>query len=210
MVRPPSGIFASQSELHIENAPFASDRKTDFRTKRLICVSLDFRAAGFSNSTDNDLGKTPSISDSIFKRIFVSSSTTHRRPTSSLSTKNEFCLTSKVSHGGRWREVCVSTTRDSYRSWLNRLVRLRFHFSRISYGIRLRSIPRTPRAPSAHRSFASRSCSFAPNGRALAFACGHKPVAVRRCRAPKFNFPPIRTGSSLKKWRRSNIRLFNA
>ena len=42
-----------------------------------------------------------------------------------------FCLTSKLSHGGRWRESCptegrISTIRDSYRSWLQRLVRLIF------------------------------------------------------------------------------------
>ena len=39
------------------------------------------------------------------------------------------CRTSKISHEGRWRDSCVSTRRDSYRSWLHRFVRLRFHYS---------------------------------------------------------------------------------
>ncbi len=34
-----------------------------------------------------------------------------------------FCLTSKVSRGGRWRRSCESTNCDSYRSWLHRVVR---------------------------------------------------------------------------------------
>jgi hypothetical protein len=38
-----------------------------------------------------------------------------------------FCLTSKMSRGGKWREPCVSRDRDIYRSWLHRLVRLSFH-----------------------------------------------------------------------------------
>ena len=39
-----------------------------------------------------------------------------------------FCLTSKMSHGGKWREPCVSRDRDIYRSWLHRMVRLSFVF----------------------------------------------------------------------------------
>ena len=37
------------------------------------------------------------------------------------------CLTSKMSHGGKWRRSCASTNCDIYRSWLHRLVRLIFH-----------------------------------------------------------------------------------
>jgi len=33
-----------------------------------------------------------------------------------------------MSHGGKWREPCVSRDRDIYRSWLHRLVRLSSHF----------------------------------------------------------------------------------
>ena len=37
-----------------------------------------------------------------------------------------FDLTSKMSHGGRWRDFLRSRNRDSYRSWLHRVVRLTF------------------------------------------------------------------------------------
>lgn len=40
------------------------------------------------------------------------------------------CLTSKISHGGRWRRACFSTICDIYRSWLHRVVRL-LSFSKI-------------------------------------------------------------------------------
>ncbi len=40
-----------------------------------------------------------------------------------------FCLTSKMSHGGKWRGSGASRNRDIYRSWLHRFVRLIFHFS---------------------------------------------------------------------------------
>ena len=35
----------------------------------------------------------------------------------------DLCLTSKMSHGGRWRGSGVSQNRDIYRSWLHRIVR---------------------------------------------------------------------------------------
>jgi hypothetical protein len=35
-----------------------------------------------------------------------------------------FGLTSKMSHGGKWRRSCESTNCDIYRSWLHRFVRL--------------------------------------------------------------------------------------
>jgi hypothetical protein len=38
------------------------------------------------------------------------------------------CLTLKMSHGGKWRDFLRSRNRDTYRSWLHRLVRLIFHF----------------------------------------------------------------------------------
>ena len=53
------------------------------------------------------------------------------------------CRTSKVSHGGSWRESCptegrISTIRDSYRSWLHRFVRLiGIHFRLQSSGFAL-------------------------------------------------------------------------
>jgi hypothetical protein len=37
-----------------------------------------------------------------------------------------FCLTSKMSHGGKRRGSCASRNRDVYRSWLHRVVRLTF------------------------------------------------------------------------------------
>jgi len=37
-------------------------------------------------------------------------------------------LTSKMSHGGKWRGACVSRNRDIYRNWLHRLVRLILSF----------------------------------------------------------------------------------
>jgi hypothetical protein len=43
-----------------------------------------------------------------------------------------------MSHGGSWRGTGYSRNRDSYRSWLHRVVRLSFHFllflSKISDG----------------------------------------------------------------------------
>ena len=45
-----------------------------------------------------------------------------------------FCLTSKVSHGGKWRDFLRSRNRDTYRSWLHRFVRLIFLFHFISVG----------------------------------------------------------------------------
>jgi hypothetical protein len=36
------------------------------------------------------------------------------------------CLTSKMSHGGRWRDFLRSRNRDIYRSWHHRVVRLVF------------------------------------------------------------------------------------
>ena len=38
------------------------------------------------------------------------------------------CPTSKMSHEGKWRGACVSRNRDIYRNWLQRFVRLSFHF----------------------------------------------------------------------------------
>jgi len=57
----------------------------------------------------------------------------HRRASRSIrieySMAWSFWLTSKMSHGARWRDSCASTRRDSERRWLWRLVRRFCHFA---------------------------------------------------------------------------------